>query len=133
MKRSRILEYGIVSIWKHLSTTNMNKLDTGLSRFLKHICRVSKHTLNRIMYVICDTPTYTNFIKNKYGLSATDQYTKYTQELFQKMNNIDEELFDTPAMTQQMWKDCMQTNRHVITRHAAHGFHHHICTNFNRN
>ena len=99
MKLSPMLEYGIVSIWKHLSTTNMNKLDTGLSRFLKHICRVSKQTLNRIMYVICDTPTYTNFIKNKYGLSATDQYTKYTQELFQKMNDIDEELFDTPAMT----------------------------------
>ena len=62
IKLSPILEYGIVPLWKHLTTTNMKRLDTGLTRYLKHICRVSKHTKNRIMYLICDTPSYTNFI-----------------------------------------------------------------------
>ena len=128
MKLSPILEYGIVIISKYLSTTHMNKLNTGLSRFLKHICRVSKCTKNRIIHLICDTSTYTNFVKQKNGLSVTDEYAEYTREILQKMNDVDEELFYTPVMTQQMWKDCMQTNRHIVTRHAAHGFHRHIYT-----
>ena len=128
MKLSPIMEYGIISMWKHLNTTNMEKIDTALARYLKHICRVPKCARNRILYLICDTPTYTNFIKHKYKLSATDAYTKYTQRLNEKMQDINVEIFLTPAMTQQMWKDCLQTTRHAITRHAVHGFHHHICT-----
>ena len=128
MKLSPIMEYGIKSIWPYLSTGQLGKIDTALSRYLKHICRVSKYARNRVLYIICDTPTYTNILRNKHNLSATKAYEKYTQELCGKMQMVDPELFETPAMTQQMWKDCLQTDRHVITRHAVHGFHHHICT-----
>ena len=54
--------------------------------------------------------------RKEFALSTTVEYTK-------EMNNIDEELFETPVMTQQMWKDCMETNRRIIALHAAHGFH----------
>src|SRR5215204_4920326 len=102
---------------------NMHKIDTALSRYLKHICRVPQNARNRIMHLICDTPTYINTIRNKYKFPATDAYTKYKEEICEKMQAI-----ETPAITQQMWKECLQTDRHIITRHAIHGYHHHIRT-----
>lgn len=128
MKLSPIMEYCLRPLWKHLTTTNMHNIDKALARYLKHICRVHENARNRIMYLICDTPTYINTLRRKYNLSATHSYTKYSEDLCEKMQDINPEIFETPALTQQMWKDCLQTDRHIITRHAVHGYHHHICT-----
>ena len=87
---------------------------------------MSKYTRNRVILLICDTPTYTNILRAKYDLPRTDAYQEYIRELNEK--HVDPELYDVPAMNQNRWKECKLTERHIITRHAAHGFHHHICT-----
>jgi hypothetical protein len=127
MKLSPIMEYAICSIWPNLTTKQLIKIDTCLTTYLKHICRVSKCTRNRVVLMICDTPTYINVLKHKYDLQMTDAYTQYIEGLNEKLLNVDPELFHVPAMVQNRWKECMQTDRHIVTRHAAHGFHHHIC------
>ena len=107
-------------------TTHQNRHCTY--NILKIHLQSLEETRNRIILLICDTPTYVNTLRQKYDLPITDAYTKYTQELSEKMQSINPELLTTPAMTQNRWKECMQTDRHIVTRHAAHGFHHLICT-----
>lgn len=129
MKFTPIIEYSIRVIWPYLTMKNLQNIDRILSEYLKRVCQVSTYTKNRIILTICDTPTLANKIKAKYQLEATIEYQKYLKRHCEKMDNIDRDLFLSPAMTQSKWKNSMQENRHVVTRHAAHGYHHLICQN----
>jgi len=90
---------------------------------------VSRNSKNRLLLLICDTPTPVNTLKRKYKLQDTDAYHTYIQTLAGKMAEVQGEFFGTPAMTQNNWKEALCDERHIVTRHAMHGFHHKICTN----
>ena len=53
----------------------------------------------------------------------------YIENLKTKMDEIPSEFYETPAIMQNTWKAALNSERHVITRHAMHSIHHKICKN----
>lgn len=129
LKISPIIEYCFSSIFEHLTTSNLHRVDFILFTFLKIICTVSSNSRNRLLLLICDTPTLINVLIKKYNLPETEPYKQYLQNLTEKLSQVEGDFFETPAMTQERWKEPLNENRHIITRHAMHGFHHKICGN----
>jgi len=129
MKLVPIIEYNLSAIWRHLTASNLHRIDFLLFTFLKHICGVARSSRNRLILLICDTPTLVNALKQRHNLPSTEAFTSYIDTLTAKMQSIPCEFYDTPAMTQQKWRSAMNNDRHVVTRHAMHGFHFKLCTN----
>lgn len=129
MKLAPIMEYCLPTIWNFLSSKNLQRIDYSFLTFLKYVCGLPINSKNRLTLLICDTPTFVTTLKMKYNLDHTESYTAYLASLNDKIKEVPEEFFLTPAMTQNRWKEAMNEERHVVTRHAIHGFHHKICTN----
>jgi hypothetical protein len=129
LKVSPMASYGIDVIWRHLSSSQLHLLDKVKPTFLKRVLGVSRYSRNRIVYLVCGTPTLVEDLKTTFRLETTPAYERFLLEQEQKFTEIHPQLFDTPAMTTDAWKQTNRVTRHSVTRHAMHGYHHLICYN----
>lgn len=90
--------------------------------------RVPLNATNRLLLLICDTPRLINVLIRKYNLPETDAFKQYITNVTEKLNQVDREFLQTPAVTQNKWKDALNEDRHN-DRHRVHGLHHKICDN----
>jgi hypothetical protein len=127
LKISPIASYGVVNIWQYLTEAQLHQLDKIKARYLKLAMGVSMTSRNRHAYLLCETNTFVEDLQARFNLPRTAAYESFIVAQEQKMAEIDPEFLLTPAMTDPSWKACLRPNRHVVTRHAGHGFHHLIC------
>jgi hypothetical protein len=129
LKISPIAAYGIDLIWHHLTITQLQLLDRIKPAFLKRVLGVSKYARNRIVYLLCSTSTFIEDLKTSFHLDTTPVYEQFLHVQENKFTEIDPDIFVTPAFTTEAWTAPNRENRHVVTRFAAHGYHHLICYN----
>ena len=103
-------------------------LDRVKPLFFKRVLGVSKFTKNRLVYIISETITFVEELQKQYCLPRTDAFVGFLRQQEEKFACVDQEIWQTPALMADNWKRCLQESRHVLTRHAAHGFHHLICS-----
>ena len=119
--------YGIQVTWEHLSSAQLEKLDRIKPAFLKRALGLHCSALNRLVYLLCDTPLFIEDLKRRYNLPTTRAYLEFINSWHMKMAEIDPDFFNTGAMTNDTWKGVNRTNRHTVVRFAVHGFHHALC------
>ena len=127
MKIAPVAAYGIQAVWPHLSSIQLEKLDRVKPAFLKHWLGLHSSALNRLLYLLCDTPLLIEDLRVQYRLPTTDAYLEFISMWENKMAEVDPEFYDTGAMKDDAWKGANRTNRHVVVRYAIHGFHHILC------
>ena len=86
-----------------------------------------KNSSNRLIYLLTNTRSLTEDLREKFELPKTPEYSAHIEELTKKRNLVESEFFRTPAMTSNKWKEAGNKFRHRTTRGAIHGFHHVIC------
>ena len=122
-----VAAYGIQVIWEHLSSVQLEKLDRVKPAFLKRALGLHCSALNRLVYLLCDTPLFVEDLKRRFNLPNTPAYSEFILLWHRKMAEIDPDFYNTGAMTNDAWKGVNRTNRHIVTRFAIHGFHHNLC------
>ena len=127
MKIAPVASYGLPVIWEHLTARQLSELDRVKPAYLKRVLGLHSSAMNRLVYLLCDTPLFVEELKQRLELKETEAFRQFINEYELKMSCIDPNFFRVGAMTNQAWKDCGRSNRHVVTRHAIHGFHHVIC------
>lgn len=60
-------------------------------------------------------------------LKETETYKDQGQEYEQKMGDINPNSQRANGMANSAWRESGKINRHVVTYHATHQFHHIIC------
>ncbi|PSN52113.1 hypothetical protein C0J52_04342 [Blattella germanica] len=95
--------------------------------FLKKALGLSKFTPSRITYLLSKEPFYLEELRLQRLLTATRPYKTVMQEMEAKRTEIWQDLYSTDAMMNEEWKKAEYELRHVVTRFAAHGFHHKFC------
>ena len=121
--------YGIQIVWKHLTCANLETLNRTKAAFLKRILGLHASSRNRIAYLLLSSPLFIEDIQKQFDLPTTEQFRKCIAQWEHKMDEIEPEFHETGAMVDKTWQGPNRTNRHLITRFAAHGFHHQICRN----
>jgi hypothetical protein len=129
LKVAPIATYGLKLIWEFLTLDNLFMLDRVKCVFLKRLLSVSPYSRNRLVYLIVGCPTFIEDLQRLFNLPATPVFNSFLQEYDEKFAEIDPVFYSTPVMTQQLWREPMATQRHVVTRHGVHGFHFRICIN----
>lgn len=128
IKVAPVASFGVELIWEDLSKSNLSLLDRVKAAYLKRCLKLHSSTRNRLVYLMADTPLFTEELKKRFKLPSTDAFDSYIRDWEQKFAEMDPEFFQTGAMKNSEWKGPQRENRHVITRYAAHGFHHLMCT-----
>lgn len=128
LKVAPVASYGIERVWKHLSLQNLVTLDRAKSFFLKRVLCLHRSTKNRLVYLLADSTNLVDDICLRFALPETPAYKEFTQLRDAKRASIEPEFFETPAMKTTHWKGINVDTRHLLTRHAIHGFHHDYCT-----
>src|SRR5690606_12237150 len=128
LKVEPIVSYGISVLWKHLTLRDFTCMEKAKTSYLKRCLRVCKSTRNRLVYELCDTFPLPVDIRQKFKLDITPDYAQFLQVFLQKREEISPEFYETPAMTNTVWTQANHKDRHVLTRHASHGFHFKICS-----
>ena len=77
--------------------------------------------------MLADTPLLTEDLEKQFGFCETEEYVENLRSWETKFAGIDPDIFQTPALKDGNWKEANGDNRHIICRHAAHGFHHRLC------
>jgi hypothetical protein len=75
-----------------------------------------KRQPNRITYILADTTFFEEDMKAAHNLVPTLQSTRFLEDRRQTSRNVDQGLFNTPAMTNSEWKEANYLYRRV----AAH-------------
>ena len=127
LKIAPIVTYGIELVWKHLLLSDLLLFDRVLATYLKRVLSVSVMTRNRYVFLMAACDTFVERIKRQFSLSHTAAYADYLHLYDEKYALIEPEFFLTRAMTVASWRGPHQGDRHVVTRYAAHGFHHTMC------
>ncbi|MGL4389034.1 MAG: reverse transcriptase family protein, partial [Brevinema sp.] len=127
LKVSPVASYGIEVFWPYLTITDLTLLESVKSRFLKRALCLSKYTKSRLVYELTGERFYVSELQLKFNLPITDNYIKFVQIRESKAEDISLSFYNTPAFKNDNWKNPNQKNRNVVTRFAAHGFHHSIC------
>ena len=127
LKISPIMTYGIDLIWEHLNKDNLQDIERIKASFLKKALGLSKFTPSRITYLLSKEPFYLEELRLQRLLTATGPYKTVMQEMEAKRTEIWQDLYSTDAMMNEEWKKAEYELRHVVTRFAAHGFHHKFC------
>ena len=83
---------------------------------------------NTMVNALCGVGPLSLEIAYRLHLPHTDNLQKLQNIFQQKLDDIPLAFFQTPAMCQNQWKQAINENRHVVTRHAVHGYHHRICS-----
>jgi hypothetical protein len=129
MKFAPMASYGIELIWPTLTVNNLRELETVKSRYFKRVLGVGKKNKNTYVYKLVDEPLFVADLKNQYNLPDTENYVKFlSMYTAEHMSRFNVKFLETPAMRNDVWKQPLfETNRHVFTRFAIHGFHDKIC------
>ena len=122
-----IASYGIQVMWPYLTLHDLIKLESVKSRYLKKALGLSKFMKSRLTYKLADTDFFVKDLMSRFSLPETPTSSKFIRNQLFKFSQIEPEIYDTPAMVNQTWKAACYANRHVITRHACHGFHFVLC------
>jgi len=115
--------YGIVLIWKYLTFKDLRTLEGVKAHFLKRLLSVSRKTKNRLVYILSGASSFVTDLKETFNLEPTASYALFLEELEDKLSSVDPEIYNTPAMQNDNWKTANWSTRHVLKRHAVHGYH----------
>lgn len=119
--------YGVQLIWQHLSVQDLATLERVKPAFLKRVLGVHSTARNRLVYLLTETSLFVNDIRRTFGLQETDAFKAFIRLQEDKMAELDPDIFTTPAMTNDAWKERNRSNRHVVVRFSVHGYHHRLC------
>jgi hypothetical protein len=129
LKIAPIASYGIQVTWSKLKISDLDKLEAVKASFLKRAMKLSKYTKTRLAYLLANCDFFVTELKTQFGLPNTAAYESFLNSRTDKFGDIDPEFTSTRAMTSDQWKLPQQSDRHVDTRFAVHGFHHLVCVN----
>jgi hypothetical protein len=124
-----VMSYGADIAWDSLPSSQIKVFDTVKASFMKRVLGLPLKTRNREVFIMCGCLTGAESVKKRLKLNDTENYEKYTEELYMKSTEIDLVFYQTRVFSSDTWKAPMQEERHVLTRLAAHGYHHLICIN----
>jgi hypothetical protein len=127
IKIQPVLTYAIRAIWSRLTAANLRNLDLAYDLYIKRVLGVSKYAKNRLTRALVGTVCFTEKIIKEMNLPVHDEVQRHLHVVMEKRGQIAADFYETPAMTQQIWKGPAQEMRHAVTRQAVHGFHHLIC------
>ena len=127
MKVGAVASYGISVIWDELSTAQLEKLDKVKATFLKRALGLPRNARNRLVYVLAGTVPFVEDLVRQFDLKVTPALTEFRENFSRKMRDVPRAFYETPAMTDNRWKEPLQELRHLVTRQAVHGFHHKLC------
>ena len=128
MKVSPVARYGIGLVWNHLSLRNLNSLERVKSSYLKRVLGLHRSAKLRVVYLLADTNFMVGDIRRQFKLSEAAAFKEFLDLRNSKKSLVNPAFFETPAMTNDHWKGVNIAARHLLTRHAAHGFHHDNCS-----
>ena len=116
------------SLWdsinpKHLTVKDLRTLEGVKAHFLKRVLSVSRKTKNRLVYILSGASSFVTDLKETFNLEPTASYALFLEELEDKLSSVDPEIYNTPAMQNDNWKTANWSTRHVLKRHAVHGYH----------
>ena len=114
-------------VWEYLSLSNFETPNRLKAAYLKRLLGLHSSAKNRTAYLLANTPLFTEELLKQYKLPCTDAYSANIRDWEIKLTEIEADFLWTPAIENDRWKGANRTNRHLITRHAAHGFHHKLC------
>jgi len=123
-----VASYGIEVIWPFLTVNNMIALEKIKATFLKRVLCLHITSKSRLTYLLAGTPLLMEELVRRFGLPTTECYKQFLLLQENKFDEVDENFYLTPAILDDAWKGINRENRHLITRYAAHGFHHRICS-----
>ena len=118
---------------KHIQNTNLSQADryaiAQLSYETGHGIMFSRITVlhKRLMYLLARETFLIEDLRTNMILPRTNASEQLLTTLSEKREAIPEEFYGTGAMIDRQWTKESYELRHVITRLAVHGFHHHIC------
>jgi hypothetical protein len=127
LKIAPCMYYGIRPIWSHLSLENLRQIESVKTTFLKRLMGISKHSRNRITYLLTGCKPFVQDIQELFQLEKTDAYLALVEEIEGKLAEVDTNVFCTPAFRTTTWQESLAPGRHIKCRAAAHGFHHKFC------
>ena len=84
-------------------------------------------SLDRKVLLLIDLPLLTESLVMRGRVKLTEAYHRYINNVSNKLAEVDEDFFLSPAMNQSVWKDANYDKRHLVCRLSAHGFHHKVC------
>jgi hypothetical protein len=115
-------------IWDHLQVNQLRIYDTVKANFLKRVLGVAPKTRNRIVFLICQRTTGAEGVQRRLGLESNPVFERYMDTMFEKLEDVDRTFFEAPLALAMNHMSHLDENRHVFTRHAAHGYHADLCT-----
>ena len=95
---------------------------------------VHENTKNRLVVIFAGFTLLTEELSQKLGI--TDAYSQHIQTIERKLSDVDVNIFRTPALTQNNWRNSNAKKRHLVIRASVHGFHFKLCASnkcFERN
>jgi len=129
MKLAPMASYGVEIIWGHLSSQQLIQLDRVKPSFLKRVLSLHRSAPNRLVYLLCDTPTFIDELKRRFCLPDTPGYLDFLRHQEIKFAEVNPDFYQPVAMSSEGWKSTGSTTRHLTTRFSIHGFHHKVCIN----
>jgi hypothetical protein len=129
LKFAPMATYGIEAIWSHLKMCDLVNYENLMTRYFKKVLGVSKFSRSSYLYLLIgDEEPFVTKIKNTFNLVYTTAYRQFLDHLQRKKEReFNNDIYQTPAMLSDNWKQPLFKHRHVQTRYAMHGFHHLIC------
>ena len=124
-----ILTYGITAIWEDLQINHLEILDKSWCDFFKKVLGLPRCCRNRKVIVILNSPTLVESLVLSGRCPITEAYSNYINSLENKLVDIDDEFFKSPAVVQNNWRRSNYPKRHLVCRLSTHGFHHKYCFN----
>lgn len=128
IKVASVASYGIQIVWEHLSVAQLWTLEKLKPSFLKRTMGLSLYTRNRLCYLLADTGSLIETVKNRFKLHPTPAFEIFVDEFKEKLVDVPLQFYVSFGMSQDGWKEPLCPNRHVITRASVHGFHHLFCS-----
>ena len=122
-----IVTYAIETFWEDLQGQHLDIIDSCKWLFFKKVLGLHRCTKNRLVALICNLPFLTEELAAKLG--RTPAYSQYITSLEEKLADVDQDFFLSPAIAQTDWQGPQYKKRHLITRVSVHGFHFQLCTN----
>lgn len=129
MRIRSILMYGLKSISRKLSVTNLHELDRVKSLYLKKLLLLlPKSTSVTLVHELCREQQFCqDMINREVILPQEEVRRKYLKEIEEKdFDFVLKRFTDGPAFTHNTWRLTL-SSRHTICGFTAHGFHHLWC------
>ena len=127
VKVQPVISYGLHLIWEHLSASNLQCIEKIKATYLKRVLCLSKYTRSRLVYEMCRELSLLEEFRLNLLLPSTSAYEEAIRIHEGKKAEIWSDFYATDATTGKEWAEANYELRHLVTRYAAHGFHHKLC------